>query len=308
MPTPLEATSLRFLHETDPPRGLTDASFTLKQGTLTALLGPNGAGKSTLLSILATARAPQSGSFTVNGQDPAADLRKARASLGVCFQSTALDPLLTTEENLKLAAALYAIPKSDQPAAIDRAIHSFELTEHRRRRVAKLSGGLQRRVDLARASLHQPRVLLLDEATAGLDPESRAALRANLRAALDTDTLGATLLATHLLDEAEHADAVLIMAEGRLAAQGTPDQLRASLGARLIAWNPRDLDISEAQAHAPDSNTLGLPREIALTSADTASLDPLATHLAAAGIPFRSGPPSLEDAYLAATNEGKAIT
>jgi len=200
-----------------------DFSFGVAPGEFFALLGPNGAGKSTLLHMLTTIIPPTSGTGSVMGFDIVKESSEVRWTLGMVFQDPAVDDRLTARENLHIHAVLYGIPRKQRSEAIDRAIEWASLTETGKRRVATFSGGMKRRLELARALMHGPRVLFLDEPTIGLDPQGRR----NLWQRISTlRSEGMTVfMTTHNLPEAEACDRVGIMDRGKLVEVGPPHAL-----------------------------------------------------------------------------------
>jgi len=304
--TALTATDLVRLYTTKAgvEVGVRGVSLSIVQGETVAILGPNGSGKSTLLGMLATIDPPDSGSLEISGNAVSrnstnAQRRAARTHLGVVFQSHILDPLLTVHENLCAAAALYQL--ASPTARIDELLETLRLSDRVADRVGNLSGGLARRADLARALLHAPRVLLLDEPTTGLDPDARADLIQTLAGLKDSANTPAVLLTTHLTQEAETADRVLIMDAGDIAAQGTPAELRAGLGEQSLIVE-----------HAPDEQTdtrsrlesLGLAITNSSSTQTAASItesDParVASALLSVNARFSIGPPTLADVYTA---------
>ncbi len=194
-------------------------------GAVFGLLGPNGSGKSTLLSLLAGLRQPSAGDLRVLGQPPSAALR---ARIGILFQETSLDPLMTARETLWLHGRLYSLGGHALRDRIDRLLEGVGLSARADSLVSTLSGGMKRRLELARVLLPSPQLILLDEPTTGLDPEAEAALWAHLQEATRG---GATIiLATNKVHEAdEHCHLVAFIHHGRLAAQGAPAELRAAL-------------------------------------------------------------------------------
>lgn len=218
-----------------PGDALKGVSFEVAAGTLFCLLGPNGAGKTTAVSILTTTLAPTAGRATIAGLDVVADQTSVRREIGVVFQQPSLDANLTAEENIRLHAVLYGCyPWRPSwrlmPAAyrcrVTELADVLELSGGLRRPVRTLSGGTRRKLEIVRALLPRPRVLFLDEPTAGLDPQTRRGLWAYLAAA--RAELGTTVfLTTHYLEEAETADAVCVLAGGRVIARGSPGDIRA---------------------------------------------------------------------------------
>lgn len=297
---------------------LRDVSLRIERGSFVALLGPNGSGKSTLLRVLSTAETPNTGSFSLGALSPltaSTDARAYRARLGVAFQSPGLDSLLTARENLSLAAVLSGLPGSEIGPRIASLAATFELTDRLDERVRTLSGGLARRVDLCRAMLGGPSLLLLDEATTGLDHRARLGFFDAL-ARMRATSHPTILLATHLMDEAERAERVVMMHEGRVVADGTPDMLRAAVGERVVrigAWEPgersRVREIVGGGGNAPSATDgaadgsqgdSGGALVVAIPTDPGARRD-LFERLASAEISFEVGRPTLGDAYLKAT-------
>jgi ABC-2 type transport system ATP-binding protein len=207
--------------------------LTAPRGEIVALLGPNGSGKSTLFRILATLLRPTSGTARVDGRDVLAEPDAVRRSLGVAFQAASLDAKLSVRENLVHQGHLYGLSGSALRQRVDEALAGAEVADRADDRVEKLSGGLRRRADLARALLHRPPVLLLDEPSAGLDPGARETLLAALVRYRERDG-GSCLLTTHLLEEAERCDRVAVLDHGRLVAQGRPEELVREIGGEVV--------------------------------------------------------------------------
>jgi ABC-2 type transport system ATP-binding protein len=212
-----------------------DISFGVPAGQFFCLLGPNGAGKTTTVSVLTTTLAPTSGQVRIAGLDLATEQAKVRRQLGIVFQQPSLDLNLTAEENIRLHAVLYGLyPWRPlyrlMPAGYRRQVQQaagvLGLSDILGQRARALSGGLRRRLEIVRSLMHRPRVLFLDEPTAGLDPGSRRSLWAYLAQA--RATFGTTVfLTTHYLEEAEAADAVCVLAGGRIIERGTPAEVKA---------------------------------------------------------------------------------
>lgn len=202
-------------------------------GSFTALLGPNGAGKSTLFQVLSGLYAADEGEVTVAGCSLARQPCAALARLGVVFQQPSLDLDLTVRRNLRFHARLQGLLAADTEAGIAALAERFRLTEQLDRPARTLSGGQRRKVELARALLHGPALLLMDEATVGLDPRSRQELLADLQAGVREQGL-TVLWATHLVDEAAQADRVLVLHHGRLLADGPPEVVAQRLGGQTL--------------------------------------------------------------------------
>ncbi|EGQ25973.1 multidrug ABC superfamily ATP binding cassette transporter, ABC protein [Sporosarcina newyorkensis 2681] len=211
-----------------------DISFYVEKGSLFSFLGTNGAGKSTTISIILTLLQHDTGDVKVNGLTVGKDDESIRKEIGVVFQDSLLDPLLTVRENLDLRARFYRMSKYERGAAIGRVAEIVDITAILERRYGKLSGGQKRRVDIARALLHQPKILLLDEPTTGLDPQNRKQIW-NTILQLQRDTGMTVFLTTHYIEEAANSDFVVVMKEGRIIARGTPNQLKTDYSAdRLV--------------------------------------------------------------------------
>ena len=213
---------------------LDDVSFSVRSGEVFALVGPNGGGKTTLFRILSTALPLTTGSARIGG----IDVRDAavRRKLGVVFQSPSLDKKLTVRENLRHHGHLYGLSGRELGGRIDEALGRFRLADRGDDLAEKLSGGMQRRVEIAKAVLPRPEVLLLDEPSTGLDPGARRDLWDVLRGLSGVTVL----LTTHLLEEAERCDRLAILHKGRRVALGAPGELRAEIGGDVVTLRARD--------------------------------------------------------------------
>jgi ABC-2 type transport system ATP-binding protein len=210
-------------------QALDAVSFDVRGGEIFALLGPNGGGKTTLFRLLSTLIPLQAGAIRVLGEDVARDVDAVRRKIGIVFQAPSLDKKLTVVENLRHQGRLYGLRGAALDARIDEMLARLRLEDRRRDLVETLSGGLRRRVELAKGMLHEPRVLILDEPSTGLDPGARSDLWEYLR--LVRREQGTTVvLTTHLLEEADKADRLAILDRGTLVALDTPDKLRATVG------------------------------------------------------------------------------
>ena len=199
------------------------------EGEIYAFLGPNGAGKTTSVRMLTTLLRPTGGSATVAGHDVLRDAPNVRRAIGVALQEAALDPLMSGRELMHLQSALHAVPRREVKQRSDALIDRVGLSHAADRRVGTYSGGMRRRLDLAMALIHEPRVLFLDEPTTGLDPASRAAIWNEVRALNDEGTT--VFLTTQYLEEADQlADRVGIIDRGGMVAEGTPESLKADIG------------------------------------------------------------------------------
>jgi ABC-2 type transport system ATP-binding protein len=220
-------------------QALADLSLTVGRGEIFALLGPNGGGKTTLFRILSTLIPRQSGEASLLGLQLGQDTQAIRASIGVVFQAPSLDKKLTVAESIRCQAALYGLFGRDLRVRQDELLAQLGLTERAHERTETLSGGLRRRVELAKGMIHRPELLLLDEPSTGLDPGARADLWEYLER-LRTDRGVTVVLTTHLLEEADKADRIAILNEGRLVALGSPDALRSRVGGDSISIETDD--------------------------------------------------------------------
>lgn len=207
-------------------------SLTVDEGEIFVFLGPNGSGKTTLFRVLSTLIPLQSGEVSILGHDLRGATNSVRSQLGVVFQAPSLDKKLTVKENLAHQGRLYGMSATEIRTRSEQMLSALGLTDRTRDLVESLSGGMRRRVELAKGLLHQPRLLLLDEPSTGLDPGARADLWQYLQKLRDE---GVTIvLTTHLLEEAERADRIAIMYQGKLAALDSPTALQASVGGDSI--------------------------------------------------------------------------
>ena len=213
----------------------------IESGELFGLLGPNGGGKSTLFRLLSTLAPLQSGEASIFGVDLRRDAARIRGDIGVVFQSPSVDRKLTVAENVACAGALFGLSGAALKTARDEVLRELGLSDRARDRAETLSGGLRRRVELAQALLHRPRLLLLDEPSTGLDPGARLDLWNYLRRLRDEHGM-TIVLTTHLLEEAEKADRLALLDRGRLVALDTPAALRASLGGDAVTIRTLDLE------------------------------------------------------------------
>jgi ABC-2 type transport system ATP-binding protein len=214
-------------------RAVDGVTLTAFAGEFIALLGPNGAGKTTLFQLLSGLFVPDSGRIEIMGHDMRRDPVPALAMLGIMFQQPTLDLELTVTGNLLFHAGLHGIPRAIAKPRIDKELARLGLADRANDKAAQLSGGNRRRLELARALLHEPRVLLMDEATVGLDPASRSDLL-KLILALRSERSVAVLWATHLCDEVPNADRVVVLHHGKILADTTPAQLMVRSGAATI--------------------------------------------------------------------------
>ncbi|TDV49669.1 ATP-binding cassette domain-containing protein [Actinophytocola oryzae] len=273
--------------------------LTVPTGTVFGFLGPNGAGKSTTIGMLCTLLRPTGGTAEVAGHDVVREPDAVRRRIGLIFQESTVDVDLTAAENLRFQAELFGMPRRVARAAITGALALVELTDRADEEVRTFSGGMRRRLEIARGLLHTPRVLFLDEPTTGLDPQTRVAIWAHLhRLRAERDIT--VFLTTHHLEEAEHCDRLAILDSGRLVVTGTPAELKATIGADLVVVRTGD-----------DHETVRILRD---RFGLTATAEPDGVHLrvtdgagfvprlcAEVGLPVRSvavTPPTLDDVFL----------
>ena len=206
-------------------------TFEVQRGEIFAFLGPNGAGKTTTIQMLTTLLRPTSGAISIDGLDPAKHQIEVRRLFGIVFQDPSLDSELTAYENMELHGVLYHVPKHERVERIEMLLKLFELWERRKSLVKTYSGGMRRRLEIARGFLHTPKILFLDEPTLGLDPQSRNQLWAHVKKLNDSE--GVTVfLTTHYMDEAERvAHRVAIIDHGQIVAQGSAAELKQQTSA-----------------------------------------------------------------------------
>jgi ABC-2 type transport system ATP-binding protein len=214
-------------------------SFGVPRGEVFGFLGPNGAGKSTTINMLSTLARPTSGTARVSGFNVASERDAVRRHIGLMFQDPTLDGYLTAEQNLRLHAELYCIDAGGVPARMRQMLEMVDLWDRRNQRVQTYSGGMRRRLEIARGLMHSPRVLFLDEPTIGLDPQTRSAIWRYIRALQESE--GTTIfMTTHYMDEAELCDRIAIIDRGEIVVLDTPEALKASVGADRVMLRTAD--------------------------------------------------------------------
>ena len=220
-------------------------SFNVEEGALFAFLGPNGAGKSTTIGVMCTTLGKNAGTVRVNGFDLDASPDDVRRSIGVVFQHSVLDNLLTVRENLAVRASFYGLRGAALTRRVDELSDSVGLGDFLDRRYGELSGGQRRRADVARALLHKPRILFLDEPTTGLDPQTRLKVWRSL-AEMQRGERMTVFLTTHYMEEAAEADDVAIVDHGHVVARGTPAALKQKHSSDTLVIVPRDHSLERA--------------------------------------------------------------
>lgn len=221
------------VHRYENRTALNGVSFDVRPAELFGLLGPNGSGKTTLFRILSTLMVPTAGRAVVMGCDASEDADRLRRQIGVVFQAQSVDPKLTAYENLWHQGHLYGLRGTSLNTRISEMLTRVGLADRAKERVETFSGGMQRRIELAKGLLHRPGVLLLDEPTTGLDPGARRDLWQYLQMLRDEEHVS-VLVTTHLMEEAERCDRLAIMNEGNLVALGTPTELKSEIGGDVV--------------------------------------------------------------------------
>src|SRR5213592_2010246 len=291
------------------PRAVDGIDLHVAQGEIYGFLGPNGAGKSTTVLMLTTLLPPTSGTARVAGYDVLHQGPQVRAAIGAALQEAALDPLLTGREHLRLQASLQALPRSDRGPRSDELLARVGLDDAADRKVRGYSGGMKRRLDLAMALVHSPRILFLDEPTTGLDIQSRTALWEEV-GRLARDEGVTVFLTTQYLEEADVlADRVGIIDHGHLVAEGTPEQLKAEISRSTIEAVPADAEQRGSVAAVLErfgEPTTGFgPGSVAVQLASTdGDIAQIVRELDAEGVRiahFQIHEPTLDDVFLAKT-------
>jgi len=288
------------------PRAVDGIDLSVAPGEIYGFLGPNGAGKATTVHVLTTLLPPTSGTARVGGYDVVKDGPKVRGLIGVALQEAALDPLLTARDHLRLQATLQGVPKQERETRSDDLLVRVGLAEAADRKVAGYSGGMKRRLDLALALVHGPRVLFLDEPTTGLDPQSRTALWEEV-ARLRREDGVTVFLTTQYLEEADVlADRVGIIDRGTIVAEGTPADLKAEIGRPSVHAIPRRDDdrAGIAEFLARFGEPLDTTRDVAVRLRDGLGLTDIVRAVDADGIDvvdLELRAPTLDDVFLAKT-------
>jgi ABC-2 type transport system ATP-binding protein len=209
-------------------------AFEVAKGEIFAFLGPNGAGKTTTIKMLTTLLRPTSGSVSLDGLDPVTHQTAARKQFGIVFQDPSVDDELTAYENMDFHGVLYSVPRKLRQERIEALLKLFELWDRRKDQVKQFSGGMRRRLEIARSLLHTPKIIFLDEPTLGLDPQTRNQLWTLVKKLNDEEHV-TVFLTTHYMEEAERvAHRIAIIDHGKIIAQGTPDELKAQTGTETL--------------------------------------------------------------------------
>jgi ABC-2 type transport system ATP-binding protein len=276
--------------------------FEVRTGETFGFLGPNGAGKSTTIGMLCTLVRPTGGRATVAGHDVAAERDEVRRNIGLVFQDTTLDGYLSAEQNLRLHAELYGVPRALVPERMRQVMEMVGLWERKDSRVMTFSGGMKRRLEIARGLLHSPRVLFLDEPTVGLDPQTRSSIWGYIRELKAREDI-TIFLTTHYMDEAEYCDRIAIMDRGQIIVLDTPEALKASVGRDRVQIATDD----DATAIAALGERFGLEATVVeglVTFAVESGGSFVPRLFAELGVPIRSvsvSRPSLDDVFMSYT-------
>jgi ABC-2 type transport system ATP-binding protein len=221
-------------------------SFEVEGGEIFGFLGPNGAGKTTTINMLCTLYRPSSGLAYVNGYDVSKEPHKVRRSIGLVFQDPSLDDKLTAEENLDFHGILYGLKREERARMIDKVLEMVELSDRKHSLVSSFSGGMKRRLEIARGLMHSPKVLFLDEPTLGLDPQTRSRVWDYIHR-LRSEEGVTVFMTTHYMDEAENCDRVAIMDHGRIIALDEPSTLKTQIGGDVITLKVVDVQKAELE-------------------------------------------------------------
>ena len=273
--------------------------FDVEQGETFGFLGPNGAGKSTTISMLCTLILPTGGYARVAGHDVASDRDAVRRNIGLVFQDTTLDGYLSAEQNMRLHAELYGVPRELVRPRMQQVMEMVGLWERRKSTVNTFSGGMKRRLEIARGLMHSPRVLFLDEPTVGLDPQTRASIWTYIRELKVAEDI-TIFLTTHYMDEAENCDRIAIMDKGKIIVLDTPEALKSAVGKDRVQIQTDDDDAAIA-ALAEHFDIKAQIAEGAVTFGVPGGEQFVPRLFAELGVPIRSvsvSRPSLDDVFM----------
>jgi ABC-2 type transport system ATP-binding protein len=300
---PQAAVSVRGLSKTyDDLEAVRGVDFDVARGEIFGFLGPNGAGKTTTISMLCTLVKPTGGGALVAGHDVVTQRDDVRRNIGLVFQETTLDGYLTAEQNLRLHAELYGIDASLVPGRIRQVLEMVGLWERKDGQVLAFSGGMRRRLEIARGLMHSPRVLFLDEPTLGLDPQTRSSIWRYIRTLKETEET-TIFMTTHYMDEAEFCHRIAIMDQGEIVALDTPETLKARVGADRVRIQTDD-DQAAIAMLAERFGLEGVISEGAVTFFVPSGEEFVPRLFADFGMPIRSvsvSRPTLDDVFMSYT-------
>ncbi len=286
--------------ETEAVRGI---DLDVAPGEIFGFLGPNGAGKSTTIKILCTLATPSAGTAKVAGFDVSTERDEVRRHIGLVFQETTLDDYLTAEQNLRFHAELDGIASASVKPRLQQVMEMVGLWERRTSKVQTFSGGMKRRLEIARGLMHSPRVLFLDEPTVGLDPQTRTSIWAYIRELKQRETI-TIFLTTHYMDEAEYCDRIAIIDHGKIVALGTPEELKAMVGNDRVQISTSDNAAAITALRDKLAITDATMRDNLVTFSVEQGEQFLPRLFAELGVPSRSvhvARPTLDDVFLAYT-------
>jgi ABC-2 type transport system ATP-binding protein len=289
-----------------PLTAVDNISFQVEDGEVFGFLGPNGAGKTTTINVLCTLMRPTTGSAKVAGYDVASQRNAVRQCIGLVFQDPSLDDQLTAYENLQFHAHVYNVPGSERAQRIEEVLRVVELWDRRDAVVRTFSGGMKRRLEIARGILHHPRVLFLDEPTLGLDPQTREHVWEYVLELQRAHEI-TIFMTTHYMDEAEHCDRIAIIDQGKIVALDTPDALKRMVGVDIVTLKTEDdeqaaREIRERYGLEPKRDDTRIRLEV---EAGAEFIPRLVTELGVAIKSVDLHRPTLDDAFLKLT--GRAI-
>jgi ABC-2 type transport system ATP-binding protein len=301
--------SIEVIHLTKrfgPLSAVDDISFRVEDGEVFGFLGPNGAGKTTTINVLCTLMRPTTGSVKVAGYDVASQRNAVRQCIGLVFQDPSLDDQLTAYENLQFHAHLYDVPGVERAKRVEEVLGVVELWDRRDAVVRTFSGGMKRRLEIARGILHHPRVLFLDEPTLGLDPQTREHVWEYVLELQRAHEI-TIFMTTHYMDEAEHCDRIAIIDQGMIVALDTPDALKRMVGVDIVMLQTEDdeqaaREIEERYGLEPQRDDTGIRLEV---EAGAEFIPRLVGELGVAIKSVDLHRPTLDDVFLKLT--GRAI-
>jgi ABC-2 type transport system ATP-binding protein len=308
MPSPVETTAPRAIvvnglaKSFDDVEAVRGVDFEVVTGEVFGFLGPNGAGKSTTINMLCTLARPTAGGATVAGYDIVDQRDDVRRHIGLVFQDPTLDGYLSAHENLRLHAELYGVERSLVPARMKQVLDMVGLWERKDSPVSTFSGGMRRRLEIARGLMHSPRVLFLDEPTIGLDPQTRTSIWSYIKLLKETEDI-TIFMTTHYMDEAEFCDRIAIMDQGEIVVLDTPAALKASVGADRVTIDTED-DEASIRALAERFGIEAQVAEGAVTFGVPAGAEFVPRLFAELGVPIRSvsvSRPTLDDVFMSYT-------
>ena len=303
MTVPVRAVSARGLaRRYDDVDAVAGVDLDVEPGEVFGFLGPNGAGKSTTIKMLCTLVQPTAGTATVAGYDVVRQRDDVRRAIGLVFQDPTLDGYLTAEQNLRMHAELYGVPKSALGARMSDVLDMVGLSDRRTSRVSTYSGGMKRRLEIARGLLHAPRVLFLDEPTVGLDPQTRASIWRYINELRRREDI-TIFMTTHYMDEAEYCDRIAIIDQGRIVVTDTPEALKASVGKDRVQISTDDDEAAMAALRSRFDVTPVLA-EGQVTFAIAGGEGFVPRLFAELGVPIKSvsvSRPSLDDVFMSYT-------